>query len=93
MKAKNILNFSPVLAEMQWDEIEVHPVMVINPEEDESICEICDEGKEDFWSVYLHDIEGGVVCIADVEDKTQANNLAQLIRNCAENFKPMKQKL
>ena len=89
MKTKNILNFFPTLAEMQWDEIEVHPVMVIQ-EKDESICEICDEGKEDFWSVYLHDIEGGIVCIADVEDKAQANNLAQLIRNCTNNFKPLK---
>lgn len=74
----SILNFYPEEAITPWDEIEISPVT-----EYDGVCEVTEEGKESFWSVYLHQIGGGVKCIADLPYKKQALFLAKLISNCA----------
>lgn len=74
----DILNFYPDAAITPWDKLEVSPVI-----EYDGVCEITDEGNESFWSIYLHQIEGGAKCVADVSCKRQAILLAKLISNCA----------
>ena len=61
--------------------VEVQPVR-----EDESYCEPCEAGEENFWSVYVrYDPAkntgkfGGVDCIADCSDFDGARSLGQLI--------------
>lgn len=64
-----------------WDEAEYHPVREIEP----LVFEQCREGREDFWSVYVHLITGGLMCVADVETKEQAASLASLLEICSDN--------
>lgn len=60
-----------------WDEIEIQPVKELG----NGVCETVNEGDEDFWSVYLHQLNGGVKCVADLKSKQQAKKLAELIEN------------
>jgi len=62
-----------------WDFLEVHPVKEIET----GFFETCNNGEEDFWSVYLHRIEGGLICIADVKTENEANELSKLISDCS----------
>lgn len=72
----------PDAAKGAWDEIEIEPVRC-SPQGN---CEPTDEGNEDFWSVYLHQKEGGVACIADLPTKELAISLRDLISNAAGSF-------
>jgi len=74
-----IPDFIPEAAESYWDDIEIQPVKEI----EKGIFTIVEEGEEDFWSVYLHQLEGGLKCIADVRTKITAKKLAKLIWNAA----------
>jgi len=82
---EEILNFKensifiPEAAESYWDDIEIQPVKEI----EKGICETIEEVDEDFWSVYLHQLGGGLKCIADVRTKKNAKKLAKLIWNAA----------
>ena len=78
-RAKDIPCFIPEEAESYWDDIEIHPVKEI----ESGICETIEEGNEDFWSVYLHQLNGGLKCIADLSTKKNAKKLAELIWNAA----------
>jgi len=69
-------------AKVKWDEVEIEPVR----ENASGDCEPVEEGQETFWSVYLHQIEGGVVCIADLPTKDLAIGLKELIENAARSF-------
>lgn len=60
-----------------WDNVEIMPVWC---REDE-VCDVCDAGKESMWSVYLHQVSGGVVCIADTPTEKDAEDLMTLIKN------------
>ncbi len=62
-----------------WDDVEVHPIW----EDDNGFCEVVEEKYAMFWSVYLHRIEGGVECVADVSTKEEAINLSKLILTAA----------
>ncbi|GEM_PF-2241876 len=62
-----------------WDKIEIHPIVEI----ESGVCEIIYEEKESFWGVYLHQIEGGLKCVADVKSKIEADMLAELIFRCS----------
>ena len=70
-----ILDFIPEQAATPWDDVEVHPVHM----DEQNNCDVCEEGQETFWSVYLHQKEGGVNCIADLPTKEMAYKLASLI--------------
>ena len=67
--------FVPDAAKTEWDDIEVSPVL-----EEDGNCEVCEEGEETFWSVYLHQVTGGVQCVADLPTKELAYALASLIQ-------------
>ncbi len=71
--------FYPNQALSPWNDIEVHPIIEL----EEGVCEVIQEGKESFWSVYLHQLDGGIKCIADVKSKIEAEILAELIHNCS----------
>lgn len=71
------LKFIPEEAETKWDEIEINPIV----EDENGFCDVVDEGNETFWSVYLHQLKGGVKCIADLPTKDDALKLAQLLNS------------
>ncbi len=71
------LKFIPEEAETKWDEIEINPI----DEDENGYCEVVNEGEELFWSVYLHQLNGGVKCIADLPTKEDALKLSQLINS------------
>jgi hypothetical protein len=49
--------------------------------EEDGFCEVTDKPElADFWSVYCHQYEGGVQCIADFNTEEQANMFASLLR-------------
>ena len=76
-------NFSPASVPVKWDNVEVDPVVM----DEEGNCEVTDNPEEaTMWSVYLHDVKGGVQCVADVATEKQANDLAALILKAAKNF-------
>lgn len=76
------VEFFPDAASGCWQDMEVSPVL-----NNDGGCEVCDEENAEFWSVYLHQIEGGVQCIADLHTKKQAEQLAELIENAAKHYK------
>jgi hypothetical protein len=76
---------------MQWDEVEYHPCKTVNDGENGQYTEQCEPDEAEFWSVYLHDIQGGILCVADVENETQAKNLASLIERAAQFYTPSDQ--
>jgi hypothetical protein len=67
-----------------WDDIEVSAVCKV----DEENVETCEESEADFYSVYLHQKEGGVVCVADLPTKEEAEKLGDLILNAAKSYNP-----
>jgi hypothetical protein len=75
--------FFPLSEKMQWDDIEVHPVKDFN----NGTAEVCEEGEENYWSVYVHNVEGGIICVADVPDKVQGYRLRKLIETLCESHK------
>lgn len=73
------LKFIPEEAESKWDEIEINPIV----EDENGYCEVVNEGEELFWSIYLHQLNGGVKCIADLPIKEDALKFSQLINSLA----------
>lgn len=71
----SIYNIEKIVDE--WNDIEVHPIF----ESENGFCEIVPEGQHHFWSVYLKQIDGRSICIADIESKKDAFTLAKLIVN------------
>ncbi len=71
------LKFIPEEADTNWDEIEINPIV----EDENGYCEVVNEGEELFWSVYLHQLNGGVKCIADLPTKKDALKFSQLINS------------
>ena len=74
-----VSEFLPQNAVSYWDDIEIHPIKEL----ENGVCETVEAGEEDFWSVYLHQLVGGVKCVADLKTKQQATKLAELIINAA----------
>ncbi len=77
--SNSIPEFVPENAEYYWDDIEILPIKEFN----NGICEEVKEGEEDFWSIYLHQLNGGLECIADLKTKKEAEKLAELIENAS----------
>ncbi|MDO8951359.1 MAG: hypothetical protein Q7U86_01980 [Draconibacterium sp.] len=73
----SVLKFIPEEAETKWDEIEINPIV----EDENGYCEVVNEGEELFWSVYLHQLDGGLKCIADLPTKNDALKFAQLLNS------------
>jgi hypothetical protein len=77
-----ILLFSSDSAKEPWDSVEYYPVRKV----DGQAIEQCEEGEEDFWSVYVHLTSGGLSCVADVPTKEKARELSDLIATAALSF-------
>lgn len=69
------LNFFPSDAEVVWDDVITMPVFV----DENGISEACEEGEENYWSVYLHQKSGGLTCVADLPTKELALGLEELL--------------
>ena len=83
-KQINTTIYPPDNVPAQWDNVEVE---AIKEDEEHGCSRTFGEGNPDFYSVYLHNVEGGAICIADCETEEQANNLADLIRAMIKNYK------
>lgn len=77
------ISFVPAAAVGAWDNVEVSPVYWYK---ENDFCEVCEESEATFFSVYLHQIEGGVQCIADLPTRELAEQLAELIENACNSF-------
>jgi hypothetical protein len=75
----NLPEFIPENAEFYWEDIEILPIKELK----NGVCEEVKEGEEDFWSVYLHQLNGGLECVADLRTKEEAQKLTKLIENAA----------
>ena len=69
------INFLDDLTVEAFDKIEVWPVADLG----DGQCETCEPEHADFYSVYVHLVEGGIQCIADLPTKKLADSLANLI--------------
>jgi hypothetical protein len=80
--------FSPESVPAQWDNVEIEPVVYLPLQKSYEVADITDHNHPPtHWSVYLHDVEGGVQCIADVETEQQANTLHDLLTKAVKQFK------
>jgi len=80
--ATKYLDIVPEAVPDQWDNVEVEAVTDLGDQ-----IERCKEKDADFWSVYLHRVNAGVQCIADLPTKELAKNLAETIRKAVKNYK------
>ena len=71
-----LIKFYPHEAGSKWDAIEIHPVY----DDGEGNADICDEGQETYWSIYLHQAQGGLKCVADMPSKELAMDVKALIK-------------
>ncbi len=74
-----LIEQSPENKLLAVNDTEVHPIW----EDKDGNCDVVDEGKEHYFSVYVHFLEGGVSCIADCEKKEDAVALADMIKQVA----------
>lgn len=78
------LDFTPEPAKGEWDAVEVDACI----EEDGSVTSGVNDEEAQFFSVYLHQVTGGVQCVADLPTRKLAEQLAELITNAAKSYKP-----
>lgn len=77
--------FYPEAVPEKWDNIEYE---AINEDQDGHCEPVYDSNAEiHFWSVYLHDVEGGVMCIGDLPSEAEALEFMDLLKKVALNFK------
>ena len=63
-----------------FDGLEIHPVRELIDEDDgSSYCEQCEPHEAQFWSVYGHLIEGGVLCFEDFPSQAAARAFAETL--------------
>lgn len=82
--ATEFLEFIPDAVPDAWNNVEVEAIAIVD---DKGSCEPVygPDARIDFYSVYLHNVEGGVQCVADVPDEATANKLASLIEKAVAN--------
>ena len=68
----------------KWDNIEIEKCKLIQNKYAEPVY---GNEKGDFYSVFLHDINGGVRCIADLPTKKDAIKLTSLLKNMVKSYK------
>lgn len=68
-----------------WDNLEIAGCKQDN---DGNVYRLDDATEEpDFWTIYVHQVDGGVMAIADVPTEKHADDLAELINNAVISFK------
>jgi hypothetical protein len=81
---KDKLNFDyPEGAKALWDALEIAGCV----DNGEDTYPVEDDEKPDFYTVYLHQVEGGVMAIADLPTEEHAQKLSELIHNAVISFK------
>lgn len=66
-----------------WDDVEIHPFIEVEP----GMYEVCEDvDKADIWSVYLHNVEGGIICIADFNSYEDAMKFANVLQILVDKF-------
>jgi len=71
-------------ANTKWDDVHVSGCKNFHAiDHDDTWAEQVDDDQAEFWSVFLHDVNGGVFCVADVPTKKQALLLSHLILSAA----------
>lgn len=87
IKSQRKLHLSyPKAFESEWDNLEIERCR----EEAGSVSVIHDENDvepTDFWSVYAHQVSGGVMCVADVPTERDAIQLTDTIQKAVKSFK------
>lgn len=80
------LNFSPAGATTPWDTIEVEAIY--DDGKSATPVEHLDSGDYpvSYHSLYLHQVDGGVACIADVPTEKHAEDLRRLIETSVRTF-------
>lgn len=76
------LNFCPDQAKSKWDNIEIDACV----DDGEDTYVVHDEETPDFYSVYLHQVSGGVQCVADLPTEEDAIALANLLKNAVNSY-------
>jgi len=76
------IEFNSLIDISKWDAVEVHPVW----EDELGNGDVVDEGQETYWGVYVHLVDGGIQCIAEMPTKELANDLEELIEKLAKTF-------
>lgn len=62
-----------------FDDIEIHPLVVVEQKGENIVYDTCEEGEEDLWGVYIHIPEGEMECIADAKNKEDALALKKML--------------
>lgn len=70
------LAFADVLEFEEYNAIEIQYLTIVD---DRGTVDVCEEPEADFASVYVHQVSGEAVCIADCTDIRNAAKLAKLI--------------
>lgn len=85
MEKKNAWIYLAQEMNCEWNNLEIHPVRYVGDD-----IERCEEGKEDFWTVYARRPFGEVNvldAIADFKTKAQADRFSRLLFELIVNFK------
>lgn len=72
-----------------WDVTEVHPIKEYE-ENGQKFCEPCEPKEADFWSVYIHVTQLGLICVADVKTEADAYKFESILMAIAANYEPKK---
>lgn len=80
----NTTIYPPEQVPEQWDNIEIE---AIKEDKEHGCSRTFGEGVADFHSVYLHDVNGGAMCIADCETEAQAVEVAETLKRMVLHYK------
>lgn len=75
------------LGQASWeafDALEISPVKTEELKKGHTTCTACPPEEADMWSIYGHLKEGGVQCLLDIEDESDARELANQIARAAD---------
>ncbi len=73
-----------------WDCTEVWPCRTVQEtgEHQFQYTEQCEDSEAEFFGVYIHLVEGGIECVADLPTRAQAEELATLLEKAAKTYQP-----
>lgn len=74
--------------QMKWDSVEVHGCKVSHDAQGNELVEQVGDEEAEFFTVYLHDVAGGIYSVADLKTRQLAEALADLIQWSAANYQP-----
>jgi hypothetical protein len=71
-----------------WNATEVHGCRTVQEtgEHQFQYTEQCEDEDAEFFGVYVHLLEGGIDCVADLPTREQANELATLLEKAAKAY-------